>query len=96
MIPYMVGSLALNSTYFTRGAVRSVSRRGLFRTVPPKLGDKFRASPLRPSHSLNDLGPVVKVVHALSNPLNYISIYYVLDISLAKLCAMWQSKRCFY
>ena len=60
---------------FHQGVVKSGPRRGLFRTVLPKLGDKFRTSPLRPSHSLNDSGPVVEVVHALSNPLNYINIY---------------------
>ena len=52
MTIYKVGTLALNSTHFTRGLVKYVSGRDYFRAVPSQNGDKFATSPT--PQSLND------------------------------------------
>ena len=41
-------------SFFTRGLVKYVPGRGLFRAVASNLGDKFRTSPPPSSHLLND------------------------------------------
>ena len=41
MIPYMVGKLAPNPTYSTRGPVKYVSGRGYFRAVFSQNGVKY-------------------------------------------------------
>ena len=41
MIPYMVGKLAPNSSYLTRGLVKFVPGRSYFRAVPYQNGDKW-------------------------------------------------------
>ena len=51
MIPYMVGKLAPNSSYLTRGLFKYDPGRGYFRAVPSQNGDKYVTSP--PPHSLN-------------------------------------------
>ena len=43
--PHMVGKLAPNSTYFTRGLVKYIPGRGCFRAVPSQNGDKIVTSP---------------------------------------------------
>ena len=48
MIPYMVGKLAPNLPYWTRGLVRYVPGRGYFRAVPSQNRDKFVTSPPTP------------------------------------------------
>ena len=45
MIPYMVGKLAPNPTYYTRGVVKYVPGRGYFRAVPSQNGDKYVTTP---------------------------------------------------
>ena len=40
MVPYMVGKLASNSSYLTRGLIKYVSGRGYFRAVPSQNGKK--------------------------------------------------------
>ena len=45
MIPYMVGQLASNSSYLTRGLVKYVHGRGYFRAVPSQNSDEFVTSP---------------------------------------------------
>ena len=45
MIPYMVGKLASNPTYSTRGLVKYVPGRNYFRAVSSQNGDKFVISP---------------------------------------------------
>ena len=45
MIPYMVGKLASNPTYSTRGLVKYVPGRDYFRAVYSQNGDKFVISP---------------------------------------------------
>ena len=45
MIPYMVGKLVPNPTYYTRGLVKYVSGRGYFGAVLSQNGDKFVTSP---------------------------------------------------
>ena len=52
MIPYMVGTLAPNSTYSIKRLVKYVPGRGYFRAVPSQNGDKFVTSP--PPQSLNE------------------------------------------
>ena len=44
-IPYMVGKLTPNSTYFTRGLVEYFPGRGYFRAVPSQNGDRVVTSP---------------------------------------------------
>ena len=51
MIHYVVGKLAPNPSYLTRGLVKYVPERGYFRAVPSQNGDKFFTSP--PPQSLN-------------------------------------------
>ena len=41
----MIGKLAPNSTYFTKGLVKQVPGRGYFRVVPSQDGDEIVASP---------------------------------------------------
>ena len=41
MIPYVVGKLAPNSSYFTKGLVKHVPDRGYFRAIPSQNGDKY-------------------------------------------------------
>ena len=49
MIPYMlVGKLAPNSSYLTRGLVNYVPVRSCFRAVPSQNGDIFVTSPPPP------------------------------------------------
>ena len=48
MIPYMVGKLAPNSSYLTRGLVKDIPGRGYFRAVPSQKGDKYVTSPPPP------------------------------------------------
>ena len=45
MIPYMVGKLVPNPTYYTRGLVKYVPGRGYFGAVLSQNGDKFVTSP---------------------------------------------------
>ena len=49
MIPYMVGKLALNSSYLTRGLVKSIPGRGCFRDVSSQNGNNFVTSPPSPN-----------------------------------------------
>ena len=48
MIPYMVGKLAPNSTYSTRGLVKYVPGRGYISAVSSPNGNKFVTSPPPP------------------------------------------------
>ena len=52
MIPYMVGKLAPNSSYLTRGLIKYFPGRDYFRAVSSQNRDKFVTSPPRPQ-SLN-------------------------------------------
>ena len=51
MIPYMVGKLAPNSNYFSRGLVKYVPERAIFVSSPPKTGTNLGHA--RPPQSLN-------------------------------------------
>ena len=46
MIPYMVGKLAPDLSYLTRGLVKYVPGRSYFLAVPSKNEDKYVTSPL--------------------------------------------------
>ena len=48
MIPYMIGKLAPNSSYLTRGLVKYVPGRYYFRAVPSQNGDILVTSPPPP------------------------------------------------
>ena len=52
MIPYMVGMLASNITHFTRGLIKYVPGKRLFRAVP--LNSETNLGYLPFPHSLND------------------------------------------
>ena len=52
IIPYMVGKLAPNSSYLTRGLVKYIPGRGYFRAVPSQKGDKYVTSPSPPTVEL--------------------------------------------
>ena len=68
MIAYMVGKLAPNSLYLTRGLVKYVvSARGYFRTVPSQIGDKI-VTPPSPPQSLNvsDVNQVYRAIVGLT------------------------------
>ena len=48
MIPYMVGKLAPNLSYLTRGLVKYVPGRKYFCAIPSQNGDKYVTSPTPP------------------------------------------------
>ena len=48
MILYMVGKLAPNLSYLTRGLVKYIPGGGYFRAVPSQKGDKYVTSPPPP------------------------------------------------